>query len=131
MSVTVRTQILPQAYALRTVSCTYMLYGLDRAITHHHHFPYTSTVKKTPYIRANNPSQYGTYNGSLGTVSIEAVCCSLSHIMGCRVRWVGIVTNAHTATDSPADACQYPVILWYDTVDKNMQLQMNWYCVSC
>jgi len=43
----------------------------------------------------------------------------------------GLFTNAHTLTDSPSGACQYPTILWYDTVDKNMQLQMNWHCVSC
>jgi hypothetical protein len=33
--------------------------------------------------------------------------------MGCWVQGEGIFTNAHTATDSPADACQYPIILWY------------------
>jgi hypothetical protein len=94
-------------------------------------FPILVTVNLIPNIKANYSPQYGTYNGSLGTVSIEAVCCSLSHIMGCWVTWEGIVTNAHTLAASPAGACQYPTILWYDTVDKNMQLQMNWYCVSC
>ena len=63
--------------------CTDMFYSLSRGrtltpIT----FPILVTVKKTSNIKANNQSQYGTYNGSLGTVSSQAVCCSLSHIMG-------------------------------------------------
>ena len=54
MSVPVRTQILPLAYALKYCVCTYMLYGLSRvealtAIT----FPILVTVKLTPNIRAN------------------------------------------------------------------------------
>ena len=112
--------------------CTDMFYSLSRGrtltpIT----FPILVTVKKTSNIKANNPSQYGTYNGSLGTVSIEAVCCSLSHIMGCWVTWEGIFTNAHTATDSPAGACKYPTILWYDTVDNQTVLQSDSEHVSC
>ena len=51
--------------------------------------------------------------------------------MGCGVTRVGIFTNAHTATDSPADACQYPTILWYDTVDNQTVLQSDSEHVSC
>ena len=38
--------------------------------------------------------------------------------MGRWVTWVGLFTNAHTLADSPSGACQYPTILWYDTVDN-------------
>ena len=44
---------------------------------------------------------------------------------------VGLITNAHTATDSPAGVCQYPVILWYDTVDNQTVLQSDSEHVSC
>ena len=33
------------------------------------------------------------------------------------------ITNAHTLADSHSGACQYPTILWYDTVDNQTVLQ--------
>ena len=43
----------------------------------------------------------------------------------------GLLANAHTLADSPADAYQYPVILWYDTVDNQTVLQSDSEHVSC
>ena len=51
--------------------------------------------------------------------------------MGCWVTWVGLFTNAHTLADSPSGGCQYPTILWYDTVDEQTVLQSDSEHVSC
>ena len=51
--------------------------------------------------------------------------------MVCWVTWIGLFTNAHTLADSPSDACQYPTILWYDTVDNQTILQSDLEHVSC
>ena len=61
MSVPLRTQILPLAYAGTYCVCTYMLYRLSR-VEHSppSHPPILVTVKWSPYIRANQPPHYST-----------------------------------------------------------------------